>query len=58
LAPADTFDNVKGSFQLASKFGIQTKKEVFESVNADVYDKRVNFIGKKFIYALNKKPIH
>lgn len=54
LAPADTFDNVKGQFPIGFKIWNTTKKEVFTNVIADVYDKNANFIGTKGIYALNK----
>ncbi len=54
LAPADTFDNVKGQFPIGFKIWDTGKKEKFESVIADVYDKNARFIGTKGIYALNK----
>jgi len=54
LAPADTFDNVKGQFPIGFKIWITNKKEIFENVVADIYDKNANFIGTKGIYALNK----
>lgn len=54
LAPADTFDNVKGQFPIGFKIWNTNKKEVFENVVADIYDKNANFIGTKGIYSLNK----
>lgn len=54
LAPADTFDNVKGQFPIGFKIWNTNKKEVFQNVIADIYDKNANFIGTKGIYALNK----
>ncbi|MEY4572659.1 MAG: hypothetical protein RLZ10_1907 [Bacteroidota bacterium] len=54
LAPADTFDNVKGQFPIGFKIWNTNKKEIFEYVVADIYDKDANFIGTKGIYALNK----
>ncbi len=54
LAPADTFDNVKGQFPIGFKIWNTNKKEVFENVIADIYDKNANFIGTKGIYSLNK----
>jgi hypothetical protein len=54
LAPADTFDNVKGQFPIGFKIWNTNKKEIFENVVADIYDKNANFIGTKGIYALNK----
>jgi hypothetical protein len=54
LAPANTFDNVKGEFPIGFKIWDTGKKEVFESILADVYDKNANFIGIKSFYALKK----
>lgn len=54
LAPADTFDNVKGQFPIGFKIWNTNKKEIFENVVVDIYDKNANFIGTKGIYALNK----
>ena len=54
LAPADTFDNVRGQFPIGFKIWDTNKKEPFEKVVADVYDKNANFIGEKGFYALNK----
>jgi hypothetical protein len=54
LAPADTFDNVKGQFPIGFKIWNTNKKEIFQNVVADIYDKNANFIGTKGIYALNK----
>lgn len=54
LAPADTFDNVKGQFPIGFKIWNTNKKEVFENVEADIYDKNASFIGIKGLYALNK----
>ena len=54
LAPADTFDNVKGQFPIGFKIWDTNKKEVFDKIIADVYDKNANFIGTKGLYSLNK----
>ncbi len=54
LAPADTFDNVIGQFPIGFKIWNTNKKEIFENVVADIYDKNANFIGTKGIFALNK----
>lgn len=54
LVPADTFDNVKGKFPIGFKIWNTNKKEIFQSVVADVYDAKGNFIGTKGIYSLNK----
>lgn len=54
LAPADTFDNVKGQFPIGFKIWDTSKKEEFESVIADIYDREGNYIGAKGFYALHK----
>lgn len=54
IAPADTFDNVIGQFPIGFKIWNTNKKEIFENVVADIYDKNANFIGTKGIFALNK----
>lgn len=54
LAPADTFDNVKGQFPIGFKVWNTSKKELFESTQADIYDRNAQFIGTKAFYALNK----
>lgn len=54
LAPADTFDNVKGQFPIGFKIWNTNIKKSFTNVVADVYDKNANFIGEKGIFSLNK----
>ncbi len=54
VAPADTFDNVRGQFPIGFKIWNTSKKELFENSLADVYDKNANFIGTKGLYALDK----
>ena len=54
LAPADTFDNVKGQFPIGFKIWNTNKKVTFEKIVADVYNKNADFIGEKGLYALNK----
>ena len=54
LAPADTFDNVKGQFPIGFKIWNTSVKELFRSVVADVYDKDANFIGTKDLSAVDK----
>lgn len=54
LVPADTFDNVKGNFPIGFKIWNTNKKELFESVIADIYDKNSNFIGIKGFSSLEK----
>lgn len=54
VMPADTFDNVKGKFPIGFKIWDTSKKEVFEKVLADVYDKKAVLIGTKGFYGLDK----
>jgi len=54
LAPANTFDNVKGEFPIGFKIWDTNTKEEFENILADVYDKNANFIGTKGFYAVKK----
>ena len=69
LTPADTFDNVKGRFPIGFFIWNTDKKEVFEHIEADIYDKNQTFIGIKNIWAYDKlkfindwvnflKPVH
>ena len=51
LTPADTFDNVKGQFPIGFFIWNTDKKEVFEHIEADIYDKTQTFIGTKNIWA-------
>ena len=51
LTPADTFDNVKGQFPIGFFIWDTNKNDVFEHVEADIYDKNKNFIGIKQIWA-------
>ena len=48
LAPADTFDNVKGKFPIGFKIWDTAIPEVFDHITADIYDKS-GFIGKRSI---------
>ena len=48
LAPADTFDNVKGKFPIGFKIWDTAIPEVFNHITADIYDKS-GFIGKRSI---------
>jgi len=47
LMPANTFDNVKGKFPIGFKIWDTEKQEVFEGIEADVYDKSGKCIGTK-----------
>ena len=51
VVPAKTFDNVKGEFPIGFKIWNTNKKEVFREIEADVFDKRQNYIGTKLFYS-------
>ena len=53
LVPADTFDNVKGQFPIGFFIWNNVKKEKFEKIDADVFDRNGNNIEKKLIYCGN-----
>jgi hypothetical protein len=54
LAPADTFDNVKGKFPIGFFLWDCNEKEIFEKINADVFDVNGNLIGTKKIISYNE----
>jgi len=47
VCPANTFDNVKGSFPIGFMIWDTSKKEKFKKIVADVYDNDRKFAGKK-----------
>ena len=51
VVPANSFDNVKGSFPIGFQIWDIAKKEKFQEITADVYDSQERIIGKKRIYA-------
>ncbi|MEZ4842069.1 MAG: hypothetical protein R2821_11310 [Flavobacteriaceae bacterium] len=51
LTPANTFDNVKGSFPISFSIWDTTIKSKFIKIDADVYDRHGNYIGIKTIYS-------
>ena len=51
MSPADTFDNVKGQFPIGFFIWDTNKKETFSHIEADVYNKKEEFIGVKQIWA-------
>ena len=53
LVPAETFDNVKGQFPIGFFIWNTEKKEKFEKIEADVFNRNGNNIGKKMIYSGN-----
>ncbi|MDI3479927.1 MAG: hypothetical protein PWQ14_1073 [Rikenellaceae bacterium] len=53
VVPAYTFDNVKGKFPIGFQFYDTNKKEIFNSILADVYDEDKNMIKTKWFSNYN-----
>jgi hypothetical protein len=51
IAPADTFDNVKGQFPIGFFIWNSDRTEIFNEILADVYNKNSEFIKQKLIYS-------
>ena len=51
LVPADTFDNVKGSFPIGFKIWDTAEKETFEHISADLYGSKGVYLGVKNLWA-------
>lgn len=54
IAPAYTFDNVKGKFPIGFKIWNTQIKEVFSSASTDIYNEKGDFIGTKGLYSIGK----
>ena len=54
IAPAYTFDNVKGKFPIGFKIWNTQIKEVFKNVSTDIYNEKGDFIGTKGLYSVGK----
>lgn len=54
IAPAHTFDNVRGRFPIGFKIWNAEKKEVFQSVTTDIYNDVAEFIGTKGLFAVDR----
>ena len=54
LVPANTFDNVKGSFPIGFKIWHTGNLEDFDSIKADVYNADGNIQEEKTIYSVSK----
>lgn len=54
LAPADSFDNVRGQFPIGFKIWNLNNKISFNEITADVYSNKGEFITAKGVYSLDK----
>ena len=54
IAPAYTFDNVRGKFPIGFKIWDTGNKEVFHKATTDIYNEKGEFIGLKGFYAIDK----
>jgi len=54
IAPAYTFDNVRGRFPIGFKIWNTREKEVFQSIVTDIYNDDAEFIGTKELYSADK----
>jgi len=50
LTPAKTFEHVKGRFSIGFMIWKMDNQTPFEKIQADIYDKNGQFVGKKTIY--------
>jgi hypothetical protein len=57
IVPANTFDNVKGSFPIGFKIWDTAQKEKFTETQVDVFDHKEKFIGKKTILVVEKNRV-
>lgn len=51
LVPADTFDNVKGTFPISFSIWNLEVKSLFKQFDADIFDKKGQYIGNKRLYS-------
>lgn len=54
IAPAYTFDNVKGKFPIGFKIWNTQIKKPFSSTSTDIYNEKADFIGTKGLFAVDK----
>ena len=54
LVPASTFDNVKGDFPIGFQIWHTGTEEYFKQAEADVYDTKGEYIGKKNLYSYDE----
>ncbi|MEY4937448.1 MAG: hypothetical protein RIS64_3807, partial [Bacteroidota bacterium] len=55
VVPANTFDNVTGSFPIGFKIWNTNKKVIFTQIQMDIYDKNGHFIGFKDFYSYDDR---
>ncbi|WP_217884422.1 hypothetical protein [Thioflexithrix psekupsensis] len=55
IVPADTFDNVKGTFPIGFFIWNTVIKKKFESFNADVFERDGNLSGSKVFYSYDNE---
>ncbi|MBF7043707.1 hypothetical protein, partial [Campylobacter volucris] len=58
IAPAYTFDNVKGNFPIGFLIWDMSKKEELKKTKLDVFNENGNFLGKKNFYNDKKESIN
>ena len=54
LVPANTFDNVKGGFPIGFQIWYTGTDDYFQQAEADVYDSKGIYIGKKNLYSYDE----
>ena len=57
IVPANTFDNVKGSFPIGFFIWNTSEKEKFTNTVSDVYDRKGEFLGTKKIWTLPERGV-
>ena len=57
IVPANTFDNVKWQFPIGFFIWDCSQKEIFEHIQADIYNKNGDFLGIKNNYSYDKNKI-
>jgi len=53
IVPADTFDNVKGSFPIGFMIWDTSIKDIFKFIEFDIYDNKSDYIGIKSFYSFD-----
>ncbi len=57
LVPAKTFDNVNGEFPIGFQIWHTGTEQIFQQTEADVYDKKGVYIGKKNLYSYDESRL-